>query len=88
MGVGGKKFGYFGLNDTLRDRAKTAGIEGFHLHLMRHTAATRWLRAGGSEQGLMSVAGWSTRSMIDRYTGASASERAADEARGLGLGDL
>jgi hypothetical protein len=26
--------------------------------------------------------------MIDRYTGASAAERAADEARGLGLGEL
>ncbi|MDQ1304508.1 MAG: hypothetical protein QG671_4060, partial [Actinomycetota bacterium] len=26
--------------------------------------------------------------MIDRYTRATASERAADEARGLGLGDL
>ena len=55
---------------------------------MRHTAATRWLRAGGSEGGLMAIAGWSTRDMIDRYTGASASERAADEARGLGLGEL
>lgn len=79
---------YFGLNDTLRDRAARAGVDGFHLHLLRHTAATRWLRAGGSEQGLMSVAGWSSRSMIDRYTGASASERAAAEARNLGLGDL
>ena len=88
LGVGGKKFAYFGLNDTLRDRAKRAGITGFHLHLMRHTAATRWLRAGGSEGGLMAIAGWSTRDMIDRYTGASASERAADEARGLGLGEL
>ena len=88
LGVGGKKFAYFGLNDTLRDRAKRAGIEGFHLHLMRHTAATRWLRAGGSEGGLMAIAGWSTRDMIDRYAGASASERAADEARGLGLGEL
>jgi site-specific recombinase XerD len=88
LGVGGKKFAYFGLNDTLRDRAKRAGIEGFHLHLMRHTAATRWLRAGGSEGGLMAIAGWSTRDMIDRYTGASAFERAADEARGLGLGEL
>lgn len=88
LGVGGKGFAYFGLNDTLRDRAKTAGIEGFHLHLMRHTAATRWLRAGGSEGGLMAIAGWSTRSMMDRYTGASAAERAAAEARGLGLGDL
>ncbi len=88
LGVGGKAFAYFGLNDALRGRAKDAGIDGFHLHLLRHTAATRWLRAGGSEQGLMSVAGWSTRSMIDRYTGASAAERAAAEARALGLGDL
>ncbi len=79
---------YFGLNDTLRDRAEHAGIDGFRLHLMRNTYATRWLRAGGSEQGLMSVAGWSSRSMIDRYTGASAAERAAAEARGLALGDL
>jgi len=88
VGVGGKDFRYHGLNDTLKDRAKTAGVEGFHLHLLRHTAATRWLRAGGSESGLMAVAGWSTRDMIDRYTGASASERAAEESRTLGLGDL
>jgi integrase/recombinase XerD len=79
---------YFGLDKTLRERARSAGLQRFHLHLMRHTAATRWLRAGGSEQGLMAVAGWSSRSMLDRYTGASASERAAAEARGLGLGDL
>jgi site-specific recombinase XerD len=88
LGVGGKQFAYHGLNDALRARAKTAGITGFHLHLTRHTAATRWLRAGGSEGGLMAIAGWSTRDMIDRYTGASASERAAAEARGLNLGEL
>lgn len=89
LGVGGNRgLSYHGLNDTLRDRAKSAGISGFHLHLLRHTAATRWLRAGGSEQGLMSVAGWTSRSMLDRYTGASASERAAAEARGLNLGEL
>jgi integrase/recombinase XerD len=88
VGGGGRSFGYYGLNAVLKARAKTAGIEGFHLHLMRHTAATRWLRAGGSEGGLMAVAGWSTRAMVDRYTGASAAERAAAEARGLGLGEL
>jgi integrase len=88
LGGGGQAFGYHGLNVTLKRRAKAAGINNFHLHLLRHTAATRWLRAGGSEAGLMAVAGWSTRNMIDRYTGASASERAAAEARGLGLGDL
>jgi integrase/recombinase XerD len=88
VGGGGKRFRYFGLSVALKNRAEAAGIAGFHLHLMRHTAATRWLRAGGSEQGLMSVAGWQTRSMLDRYTSASASERAADESRKLNLGDL
>jgi integrase len=38
---------------ALKRRAQAAGIDGFHLHLLRHTAATRWLRAGGSEAGLM-----------------------------------
>ena len=36
----------------------------------------------------MSVAGWSTRSMLDRYSRSSAAERAATEARSLGLGEL
>lgn len=36
----------------------------------------------------MAIAGWSTRDMIDRYTRSTAAARAADEARGLNLGDL
>ncbi len=88
LGGGGKSIGYHGLDGSLKERAKAAGITGFHLHKLRHTAATRWLRAGGSEQGLMAVAGWSSRAMLDRYTGASAAERAVAEARNLGLGDL
>lgn len=88
LGGGGQTFGYHGMDMAVKRRAQAAGITGFHLHLLRSTAATRWLRAGGSEQGLMAVAGWSTRSMLDRYTGASAGERAAAEARGLNLGEL
>ncbi len=88
LGDRGKELAYFGLRNTLQYRAELAVIKNFHLHLLRHTAATRWLRAGGSEGGLMAVAGWSTRDMIDRYTGASASERAAAEARSLNLGEL
>lgn len=61
---------------------------GFHPHVLRHTAASRWLAAGGTEGGLMAVAGWSRRDMIDRYTKATAEQRAADEARGLRLGEL
>lgn len=88
VGGGGKSFGYHGLNRTLKIRAEMAGIKHFHAHLLRHTAATRWLRAGGSEGGLMAVAGWKSRDMLDRYVAASKTERAVDEARGLNLGDL
>ena len=59
-----------------------------HPHRLPHTAATRWLAAVGSEGGLMAVAGWSKREMIDRYTQATVSEPAADEARRLTLGEL
>jgi integrase/recombinase XerD len=86
VGVGGKSFGYYGLRKTLGQRAESAGVGGFHLHLMRHTAATRWLRHEGSEGGLMAIAGWKDRTMLDRYTRASASERAVSEAQRLQLG--
>lgn len=86
IGAGGKSFGYYGLRKTLQQRAEIAGVGRFYLHLMRHTAATRWLREGGSEGGLMAVAGWKDRSMLDRYTRASASERAVSEAHRLDLG--
>ena len=36
----------------------------------------------------MAVAGWKSREMLDRYVAATASERAADEARKLNLGEL
>lgn len=84
----GRTFGYDGLRKALTTRAKAAGVEGFHPHQLRHTAAHRWLAAGGSEGGLMAVAGWSRPDMLQRYTKARASERAANEARSLNLGDL
>lgn len=77
-----------GLRRTLGLRAQTAGIPKFHPHMFRHTVAHRWLSAGGSETGLMAVAGWSSREMLSRYARATAAERAAAEARGLNLGDL
>ena len=82
LGGEGQTFGYHGLNVTMRRRAELAGIKGFHLHLLRHTAASRWLAAGGSENGLMAVAGWSSRAMLDRYTRATASDRAAADPAG------
>jgi len=88
LGDRGKGFSYDALHKTLKWRAELAGINGFHPHVLRHTAASRWLAAGGSEGGLMAVAGWSRRDMIDRYTKHTSEQRAAEEARRLGLGDL
>ncbi len=88
VGAAGKSFGYNGMDDTLKQRAKTAGVQRFRIHRLRHTFATRWLRSEGSEQNLMAIAGWSTRAMLDRYTANTASERATAEARKLNLGDL
>ncbi|MCX4094821.1 tyrosine-type recombinase/integrase [Nocardia sp. alder85J] len=88
LGERGKFFTYDALHDTLGYRARLAEVKNFHPHLLRHTGASRWLGAGGTEGGLMAIAGWSTRDMIDRYTRSTAAARAADEARGLNLGDL
>lgn len=83
-----QRLGYHGLRVTLAERGELAGIKSFHPHVLRHTAASRWLSKGGTEGGLMSVAGWSSREMLDRYARVTASERAAAEARSLNLGEL
>ncbi len=88
LGDRGKGFTYQALYRALKYRAELAGIEDFHPHLTRHTAAQRWLDAEGSEGSLMAIAGWSRRDMLDRYTRATASQRAAEESRRLNLGDF
>lgn len=88
LGDGGKGFKYDALRRALGGRAETAGLQGFHIHQLRHTFADRWLTAGGSETGLMAMAGWSRPEMLRRYTRARSEARAADEARRLNLGDV
>lgn len=87
LGDRGHLFGYQGLYTALETRSKRAGIAHVHPHRLRHTAAHRWLSAGGSEQGLMAVAGWEGPQMLGRYTKARATDRAINESRNLNLGD-
>jgi hypothetical protein len=49
-------------------RSQGRGPRGFRPHRLRHTAAHRWLAAGGSESGLMAIAGWTRTDMLVRYT--------------------
>jgi integrase/recombinase XerD len=88
LGSRGRTFAYAAMWDSLKGIAKAAGVTRWHPHLARHTAASRWLERGGSEGGLMAVGGWSQRSMMDRYSRATASQRAVEEARKIDLGDL
>ena len=65
-----------GVYQVVHDRARAAGLPEMHPHRLRHAFATSWLAEGGNENELMLVAGWKSRMMIDRYTKATAAERA------------
>jgi len=88
LGENGKTFGYNGLYAAMIRRSQAAGIPGFHPHRLRHTFTDRWLDRGGSEGGLMAVAGWSSRKMVDRYSKARQAQRALDESKRLNLGEF
>jgi len=65
-----------GVYQVVHDRARAVGLPAMHPHQLRHAFATSWLAEGGNENELMLVAGWKSRMMIDRYTKATAAERA------------
>jgi site-specific recombinase XerD len=67
-----------GVRRVVERRAREAGLDHVHPHQFRHTAAHRWLRAGGNDSELMSLMGWKSRSMLDRYGAVAANERAFD----------
>jgi integrase len=50
-------------------------------HSLRRAFAVRWLARGGSETGLMRVAGWSSLVMVQTYVRAQSDVLAADEMR-------
>ncbi|OSC24610.1 hypothetical protein B8W69_20920 [Mycobacterium vulneris] len=82
----GKRLSYTGLVSTLKSRATQAKVNNFHVHRLRHTAAVRWLKNGGTETGLMAHAGWTDNTMVGRYAKAAVEQRAAAEFDRLNLG--
>ncbi len=76
-----------GVYQTVDERSRQAGIEHLHPHRFRHTFAHQWLAEGGQEGDLMRLAGWQSRSMLQKYGASAADERAREAHKKLGLGD-
>ena len=81
------QLGYEGIHQVLERRGKEAGVDNVHSHRFRHTAASAFLEAGGTEGQAMLIFGWRTRSMLDRYGADQASRRAIEAAHRLTPGD-
>ncbi len=76
-----------GIDAMLKRRAARVGLKGVHPHVFRHSWASAFRAAGGSEGDLLVLGGWRSRAMLDRYGASAAADRAAESYRRLSLGD-
>jgi len=79
--------GKSGLRLMLTRRCAAANIAPIHPHQFRHTFAHVWMAEGNGESELMRLAGWKSRSMLNRYAAQLADQRARDAHRRNSPGD-
>ena len=76
-----------GIRQVVDRRAKAAGIGKVHPHMFRHTFAHYWRLDGGGEDDLMRIAGWRSRSMLQRYAASTSQARALAASQRFGIGN-
>jgi len=77
-----------GIQQIIERRSKQAGIDPpLHPHQLRHTFAHDYMANDGLESDLMLLAGWNSRTMLDRYGRSAAAKRAQQNAQKLALDD-
>ena len=83
----GKALTVSGVAQMLRRRSTAAGIGHVHPHQLRHTAASNWADAGGSEGDAMALFGWTSPDMPRRYGRSASVVRAQRAARRISPAD-
>ena len=76
----GAPFSFNGFGNWMRSRGDEAGLPQCSAHGLRKLAATRMANAGCTDEELMAVFGWRSRSEVKRYTAAADQVRLAEQA--------
>jgi integrase len=76
-----------GIRRMMERRGAQAGIEGLHPHRFRHQFAHDWMASGNNETDLMQLAGWSSRTTLQRYGASAAAQRAREAHRRSNISD-
>lgn len=91
LGVGGTKPDHFtasGIRQMTKRRGAMVGIDyGSTPHRFRRTFVDDYLQGGGTVDGVMAIAGWSSYAMVREYAGDRAAERARQDHQRLSPGD-